>query len=128
MKKFALIKKSVVLQVQPYRGKKGEWVECDKNTLPGMALVNGAFVSPPSPWHTFKLDESEWEITPENQALKYESEYVETTGEAYDKSMKNNKPFKALVMLINDGSLVTGGNISGQALKKLITDKIDTFS
>ena len=44
--------------------------------------------------------------------------------EVYDQAMLNNKLLKAIVLSINDGSLVTGANVSGAELKTIIKAKL----
>lgn len=47
-----------------------------------------------------------------------------TIEEIYDQSMKTNKALKAFILLLNDGSIEPGTNLSGSILKKKIADKM----
>lgn len=47
-----------------------------------------------------------------------------TADEIYDQTMQNQKLLKALVLCINDGTIVPGANVSGAALKAAIKDKM----
>lgn len=88
----------------------------------GDPIVNGVPVPKPSRWHT--LEDKEWIMTPENQTKKDEFEHVPTKEEIYDNTMKNSKLLKAVVLALNDGSLVPGSNLSGAELKTIIKNKI----
>ncbi len=47
-----------------------------------------------------------------------------TSGEVYDQMMKSNRLLKALVLCINDGSIVPGARVSNTALKAAIKEKL----
>jgi len=48
-----------------------------------------------------------------------------TTDELYDRGMRNNKIIKALVLCINDGSIVPGANATPAQLKAAIKGKME---
>lgn len=47
-----------------------------------------------------------------------------TASEIYDQAIKNSKVLKALILSINDGSIVPGANVSGAVLKTAIKAKM----
>lgn len=47
-----------------------------------------------------------------------------TNGEIYDSVIQNQKVLKALVLCLNDGSIVPGANVSNAALKTSIKAKM----
>ena len=47
-----------------------------------------------------------------------------TSAEVYDQTMQNNKLLRALVLALNDGSLIPGANATGVQLKAVIKAKM----
>lgn len=47
-----------------------------------------------------------------------------TNDEVYNQTLQNNKLLKALILCLNDGSIVPGANVSGASLRNAIKAKM----
>jgi hypothetical protein len=66
------------------------------------------------------------ELLPESdpEVIAFKNPPPPTNDEIYDEVIQNHKVLKALVLCLNDGTIVPGANVSGAELKSAIKDKM----
>lgn len=89
----------------------------------GGYLVNGSLSVPNTPGNRHYQQVQEW-IALGNTPDPYVPPPDPTLDEIYSQALQNSRVLKALVLCINDGSIVPGANASKAALKAAIKAKM----